>query len=702
MGVRVGIDSGGTFTDLQAVDEHGAEYVVKLPSTPADPSLGFRQVLETLIERLVGDPSKIDIVSHGTTVAVNAILQGQFPPIGLLVTRGFRHILELARQTVPGERGAIYTWVKPPRLVPLGNVLEVTERLDFRGNVMEPFDDEDCRRAVRWFREQEINTVAVCFLNSYASGAHEKRAREIFTEEFPECFLSLSSETLPEYREYERAVTTCMNALLMPILGSYVQSLREHLDELRISAPLFIMKSGGGSTRADLVVEQPVYTALSGPAAAVAGMAWLGRGVGLDDLITFDMGGTSTDVSLVEGGEPALVTETEIGVYPIRAPAIDVISIGAGGGSIAWLAPGDRLRVGPRSAGADPGPACYGRGGVEPTITDADLFLGRLPTILAGGTVSLDRDRAEAALTEFGSRIRLSTIDAARGIIEICELNMADAIREVSVQKGRDPRLFTLVTAGGAGPLHACQLAELLMIPKVLIPRYPGVGCSLGALVSDVREDFVRTDIQAESAIDLDRVNGHYEELESAADEVLRRQGFKDAELSIVRSADLRYRGMRTELTVPVASGRVDEPAMAEIFSGLHRAHQSAYGYSYEGEQQVELVNLRVAGIGRLPEVHRHVDNAAQGELGDALTGTRKVFFSEDGWIEAAVYDRSHLAAGLKFEGPAIVEQYDSTGVIMPGQTVEVDAQDNLIVTTVAGKAAAGRPEGAAVGAGRT
>ena len=682
MGFRVGIDSGGTFTDLQAIGDDGRTVVLKIPSTPDNPDIGFRRALESLLDRLDGDATRIDNIVHGTTVAVNAILQHNFPKIGLLVTRGFRHILELARQTVPGERGSIYVWVKPARIVPLGSVRELSERVTASGEVITPFDEQECVEAARWFRQQGIDTVAVCLINAYANGDHERRCREIFREHHPQCFISLSCETLPEFREYERAVTTCMNSLLMPILGQYVDDLQTHLVDLGIDGPLYIMKSGGGASRADVAVEQPVYTALSGPAASVVGAVWIGKASNYQDLITFDMGGTSTDVSLVEDAVPTLVSETELDVYPLRTPCIDVVSVGAGGGSIAWLAPGGRLAVGPRSAGADPGPACYGRGGTEPTISDANLYLGRLPESLAGGTINLHRGSAEQALEGLGKRIGLDPLALADGILRIAELNMADAIRRVSIQKGRDPRMFSLIASGGAGPLHACSLGEILKIPRVIIPISPGIGCSLGALVSDVREDFVITDIQREAQPDFDRIRDHYRELEAKANGILERQGFSENRRSVLRRADLRYRGMRTELTVPVDAGDLDDSAIARIFASLHQAHESTYGYSYAGQQQVELVNIRVAGIAPMPavELTRAGRQATASE--SAVEQSERVYFGDNGWLETEFFQREALATGMTIEGPAVILQYDSTSVILPLQTATIDAGGNLIIAT--------------------
>ena len=389
------------------------------------------------------------------------------------------------------------------------------------------------------------------------------------------------------------------------------------------------------------------------------------------------------------------MSETELDVYPLRTPSIDVVSVGAGGGSIAWLAPGDRLAVGPQSAGADPGPACYGRGGEEATITDANLYLGRLPDTLAGGAVSLDRSLAEMALDRLGKRIGLTAEALAWGIVQIGELNMADAIRQVSVRKGRDPRLMTLVASGGAGPVHACSLSEILRVPRVLIPPSPGIGCSLGALVSNVREDFVVTDIQHEADPDFERIRAVYRELEEKARETLRRQGFEGSRCRVERSADLRYRGMRTELTVSVDSEDMDNGAIREIFDSLHAAHEDAYGYSYSGQQQVELVNIRVAGVGLMPDV------PGVRRSGDA-TGSRprftrreKVCFGRDNWIETSFYERDGLAPGSAITGPAVVLQYDSTTVIHPGQSAAVDGSGNLVVLTAYAQAHENVPEAA-------
>ena len=682
MGFRIGIDSGGTFTDLQAVSSDGEVIILKVPSTPENPDLGFRNALSAFLSRIDGNAGAIDSICHGTTVAVNAVLQGDFPPIGLIVTQGFRHILELARQTVPGERGSIYVWVKPPRIVPLENVIEVAERVSAAGEIVTPLNENDCRAAALTFKEKGIDTVAICLMNSYTTGAHEQSARDIVKAEHPSCFVAVSSETLPEFREYERAVTTSMNALLMPILGTYVSALESHLTDLGIEAPLYIMKSAGGACRADAAVANPVYTALSGPAASVVGAAWIGANAGHNDLITFDMGGTSTDVGLVEDGEAHRAGEVELDVYPLRSPCIDVVSIGAGGGSIAWLAPGDRLAVEPKSAGAHPGPACYDLGGTDPTITDANLILGRLPTQLADGTVVLNKDLATKAVEGLGRRIGLSALETANGIIRIAELNMADAIRQMSVRKGRDPRLFSLSAAGGAGPLHAASLGQMLQVKQVLIPPAPGIGCSLGALVSDIREDLVMTDFQQEQSCDSARIRECFRTLEQKALAALERQAFTQDRTRVLRSADLRYRGMRTELTVPVADGDITDEAIGAMFASLHDAHRRAYGYAYPGQQTVELVNYRITGLGLMPPVPTYnTERSDSDDPSPAQRSTRQVYFGTTGWAETPIYERGKLKAGMTLSGPVVIEQYDTTVLILPEQNVIIDSSGNLIIS---------------------
>lgn len=681
MGLRIGIDSGGTFTDVMAVESDGSIRVVKVPSTPDNPARAFDDGVRRMLRELGRPASEIESVLHGTTVAINAIIERRFPSIALITTAGYRDLLEIARQTVPGERGSIYHWVKPPRVVPLRQVHEITERVDAHGEVITPLDEEQARRLARALRAAGIATVAVSLINSYANPRHEQRLLAILREEYPACFVSISSETLCEFREYERTITTCMNAVLMPLLSSYLKSVQQGLHALNERSTLFVMKSAGGVVSAERAAAQPVYTALSGPSAAVLGMAWLGNRIGFENAIMFDMGGTSTDVALIEHGRPPITSEARIDIYPLRAPTVDIVSIGSGGGSIVSVGSGERVTVGPRSAGASPGPACYNKGGREPTVTDANLVLGRIPPYLVGGELKLRPDLAAAAIEEFGKRVGLTQVEAADGILEIAVFNMSDAIRQVSVRRGRDPRDFALFALGGAGPLHACRLAQLLEIPTVVVPVHPGLGCSLGLLVADVKDDFVVTDVQREDRIDLPRMLRQFETLEAQADASLARQGIAPAQRVLRRAADLRYKGMASELTVSAPDGAVGPAEFRELLGRFHAAHQETYGYSYQGRQLVEVVNVRVSGIGLLPHFEPLAVATGGSDAASARVAQRPVFFeSERRFVDCPIYDRSKLRAGNAFTGPAIIEQYDTNTVVHPGQKVEVDSLGNLVI----------------------
>lgn len=679
--IRIGIDTGGTFTDLLATADDGRQWIVKVPSTPKEPSASLVNGVMTLVQQHQVAPADIEVVLHGTTVGINALLQGRYPPVGLVVTTGFRYLLELAKQTVKGERGAVYTWVKPTPIVPLERIREVGGRLDSRGGEVRPLDVADVEAAAEGFRQQGIAHVAVCLINAYASPVHEIAVREIFARVYPECSVDISSEILPEFREYERALATIMNALLKPVVADYIRRVEAGLRERGIGAPLFIMKSSGGVTTAARAQLQPVQSALSGPAAAVLGLADVGLKAGRADLITFDMGGTSTDVGIVDGGVPAIRHEATIGEFPLRTTTIDVVSVGAGGGSIAWVAPGGFARVGPQSTGADPGPACYDKGGTEAAISDANVYLGRLGTRLAGGSFLIRPELATAAIERYAEKLGMSPLEAASGILEVANNNMADAIRQISVRRGRDPRRFTLVAAGGAGPLHATRLAAILSIPEVLVPPAPGVGCATGLLASDVQEDLVTTEIRQERDIDPATIASRYANTEERVVSQLQAQGFAPDAIRLERSADLRYKGQRTELSVPVPPGPIDQDTVDAMVHNFHQAYHAAFDYDYEGEQPTELVNLRVRGIVSLARQGSAAPQAAGSTATAVPREHRQAYFEGAGWVETAIYHREDLPVGSTFSGPAIVEQYDATTVMYPGQVARVDASGSLLIT---------------------
>jgi N-methylhydantoinase A len=691
--VRVGVDTGGTFTDLMAASADGKIHVTKTPSTPGDDALAFMGGMAQLGNTGQFVPGEVESISHGTTVALNAVLQRNWAPIGLIVTKGYREILEIGRQTVPGDWGAIYTWVKPPRVVPLENVVEVDERLDYLGKELAPLDADAVRSAARWYRSRGIGAVAICFLHSYKNNEHERLARDTFSAEYPECYLTISSEILPEFREYERAMTTCLNAVLMPLVSEYLEELTRKLAAEHFTAPLLMMKSSGGLSRHSHVIRQPIYIAYSGPSAGVLGMAWLANKVGEEKVLTYDMGGTSTDVAVVEYGRPVLTTDSVIDIYPMKAPSIDLVSIGAGGGSIATLGTGNRLRVGPESAGAVPGPVCYGRGGAQVTVTDANLVLGRIPAGLLGGRMQLDVEAAAAAVSAMGDQLALDLQQTAYGILEIAAFNMAGAMRQVSVRRGRDPREYTLFAYGGAGPLHASQLASLLGISRIVIPQNPGLGSCVGLLAADIREGTVQTYAAVENTIEYRAVNAYFADMESRMRADVAEQGVEPSNIQSERGADLRYVGMASELSVTVPAGDWDAAVVSRLINSFHDAYERTYGYSYRGEQEVELINLRVTATGVLPGLQLEQQAEGDGDPSSALVSERVVYFGPDhGTLPCPVYDRSLLQPGNEISGPAIVEDYDSTILVPPRSTAKVDGYSNLVIrvfTSLGGTASA-------------
>ena len=536
--VRLGVDTGGTFTDAVIMDEESGEYTIdKVPSTPTDPSVSFHQITQQVLASAGRNPVDVSFLVHGTTVATNTIIEGKTARCGFLTTAGFRDMLEIARQIKPEPFNIQFE--KPRPLVPRHRSLEAAERMDYQGNVLEPLDEESVRTAARVFRAEQVEAVAICFLHSYINPRHEQRAAEILRGELPGLQLSLSSEVCPEFREYFRASTTVVNAAITPVVSTYLSRVEKKLAELGIRVPLAIMQSNGGIYTARIAREKPVHIVESGPAAGVIVAAHVGLLAGRPNVISLDIGGTTAKAGLIEDGVPKVTHEFEVGAraagrrhnakatgYPIRSGVIDLVEVGAGGGSSGWVDSGGALRVGPESAGADPGPACYGRGGRVPTLTDANLILGRInPDYFLGGRMKLSLGAAEKAVDEHLVReLRLSLTEAAMGMVEIANSNMMEALRLVSVQRGFDPREFALVAFGGAGPLHANAIARELAIPEVIIPLSPGVSSALGLLLADLRHDFVRTYIKPLSQVDLDFVNRAFAEFEASARELLDRE----------------------------------------------------------------------------------------------------------------------------------------------------------------------------------
>ncbi|NEE02126.1 hydantoinase/oxoprolinase family protein [Phytoactinopolyspora halotolerans] len=709
--IRVGIDTGGTFTDVVAVDEEtGRIATTKTPSTPADPADGFMTGLRKVLDVLGAGPAALSAVSHGTTVATNALLQGDVGDLGFITTEGYRHVLEIARQSVPDGYGNSYFWVKPPRIVPVDRVRTVRGRLAFDGTEVRPFDEDDAVAAARFFRDRGITTIGVCFLHSYANPDHELRMRDVLAREHPEATVSISAEVLREYREYERSVTTLVDAAVKPRIRRYVRNIARRLNALAASGtpgdtssgapdsaslrvpdgssshvpgggreiPFYVMKSNGGVLSADEVVEQPISTVLSGPAAGALGAAVIAEAAGHASVLTLDGGGTSTDVTVVVDGHPALTTEGSIGSYPSKIPMIDVVTVGAGGGSIARVSPEGTLKVGPRSAGADPGPICYGMGGDEPTVTDAHLVLGRIPPHLLGGEVPLDASAALHGVGELAGRLGLTPERAAAGILEVSAWNQANALRQVTVGRGLDVRDFMLVTCGGSGPLLACRLTDILGLEGVLVPVNPGNLSAYGLLTVDVRNDDVRTAVARHEALKPDVVAKVFDELRVDADAALAREGFAAPDRRFLRTADLRYFGQAFEVRVDVPDGEFTADLAGVVADRFHAEHRRLYGYDFRSDarQQVEWVNLRVTGVGpiRRPEIIELPRGT-----GARPAGTRQVYF--DGWLDAPVYVRETLGAADVVVGPAVIEEFGSTVPIHPGYRAEVDRIGNLLIT---------------------
>src|SRR5438477_1840476 len=558
--LRIGIDTGGTFTDIVSVDiVSGATQVTKVASTPANPAIGLLRGVKEILASAGAATDHVAGLAHGTTVATNALLQGEINSLGLIVNTGFRHILEIARQSVPEGYGNSYFWVQPDRIVPLQFIREAGGRLDFRGLELRPLDEAIVHEAARYFRARSIRAIGICLLHSYANDAHERRAAEIVAQEYPEATLSLSCVVLPEYREYERAVTTLVDAFVKPHMERYLDRVHDELGASLRDKPFLVMQSSGGVASAEQVLRKPITTALSGPAAGALASAVVAEIAGFPNVVALDAGGTSTDLCLIESGKPQVTNGGTVGAFPVRIPMIDIRTIGTGGGSIAWISREGHLKVGPKSAGAEPGPMCYPNGGAEPTITDANLVLGRIPSALIGGGVALDVSRARAGLAALASRLpRAMTVEQlAHGIIEIANWNQANAIRQMTIQRGIDPRGFALLAFGGAGPAQSPAVMDLLGMAACIVPRDPGNLSAFGLLAVDWRTDRIVTRVMHEDAIDLATVATLYASLERDAVNSLERDGIDPVRIRVAREADIRYAGQSMEVRVAAPAGAV-------------------------------------------------------------------------------------------------------------------------------------------------
>jgi N-methylhydantoinase A len=688
---RVGVDIGGTFTDIVLRLADGSLRVSKVSSTPEDPGVAVVNGLAALLQTAGVAPADVVEIVHGTTVASNTILQKTGAPTGLITTRGFRDVLEIGRVRTPDLYDL--TWEKPAPLVPRRLRLEVDERIAADGSVVRPLDEAGVVRAAQRLAQAGVRVIAICFINSYANPAHERQAERLVRDAAPGIEVTGSYAVLPEIKEYERTSTTVVNAYLLPVMRGYLASLTQSLQRIGVDAPLLVVASNGGVVGARQAGERPAFAVGSGPAAGVTGAARLGDTLGEPNLIVFDMGGTTAKASLVEAGAPTLTTEYEFregistssrfikaGGYMLKVPAIDIAEVGTGAGSIAWIDDGGLLRVGPQSAGARPGPACYGIGGTRPTITDANVVLGYLnPEHLAGGELKLRAELARAAIQrDVATPLGLELAAAARGIRDVANASMARAIRAVTIERGRDPRDFTLIAFGGSGAVHACDVARALEIRRVVVPVAPGVFTAVGMLASDVEHHFVRAAGGVlDRAATLDRARARLAELRDEALAMLAAEGYPPERCRLTAQADLRYAGQASELVIPIPGGQLDPDRLGDLREAFNREYAASYGYA--SDEPLEIVNVRVVATGLRDT---RLDFRAVTVRGESATvAHRRLVHFERGAppTPTTVLPRAALTAAPT-AGPLIVEQYDATVVVPPGATVHRDGFDNLVI----------------------
>ncbi len=685
MSYRLSADIGGTFTDLVLVDESGNMDVHKTPSTPRDFTRGILTGSEEIVTARLGsgDLAPVDTFVHGATVVLNALLQLKLPRTGLITTAGFRDVLEIMRTNNPFMYDLQY--VKPAPLVPRSLRLEVRERVRHTGEIVEGLCEDDVRIAAARLREEQVEAIGVCLLHAYANPAHERRVGAILAEEIPGLTVCLSSDIAPEWREFERTSTTCINAATVPIISSYLGRLSAELRDRGLRRDLLVMQSNGGVMSTDAACKWPVRTVMSGPSGGVVGAVTLAAQIREPNVVTLDIGGTSSDMGVIANGKAVTVVESIVADgWPVLAPMIEILSIGAGGGSIAWLDAGGALRVGPQSAGADPAPICYGKGGIEPCVTDANVVLGRIdPEYFLGGRMRLDVEGARAGVARIAEATGLGLEQAAEGIIQIANTHMSKAIRSILIERGYDPRDFVLMGFGGGGGLHTAAAMRELNIPHGVVPNNPGALSAIGMLGTDFRHDRVRTLVRAIDDVDHAEVEGIFGDLEDDAAGALRAEGLAAEAIEVERSADLRYVGQEYHLPVacPPRGEALDTSALAALFN---RAHERLYGYSTP-EAPVQLVNLRVVGIGRteapaLPRIGKRVDGVAP-----PPREIRQVYFGGTGWIDTPIYTVESVLAGDELPGPSILEDPRSTMLILPGQRGVIDELRNLHIHEVEG-----------------
>ncbi|MBI3328071.1 MAG: hydantoinase/oxoprolinase family protein [Nitrospinae bacterium] len=693
--VRVGVDVGGTFTDIVCLSPDGMLRTKKVPSTVDDYSRAIRAGLQALLAEMGMDGTSVSELIHGATIAGNAILEHKGAITGLITTKGFRDVLEIRRLRMP--RLYDMDWEKPKPLVERYRRLEVGERINFRGDVLRALDPAEARAVIDRLLERGAESIAVCLINAYANSAHERLIARLIRERAPHVSVSISAEVQPEIKEYERTSTTVINAYVRPVVERYLGALEGSLAGIGIQAPLLIMQSNGGIMTAAAAREKPIHMIESGPVAGVMGALHLGQQIGEHNLITFDMGGTTAKASIIEHGELTRSPEYEVGGginighrllkgggYLLRVPAIDVAEVGAGGGSIAWLDKGSALQVGPHSAGAMPGPVCYGLGGTAPTVTDANIVLGYInPEYLVGGALRLDAEKAHEAIDEKIARpLGLERVEAAHGIHVIANATMMRALRAVSIERGRDPRQFALIAFGGNGPVHGVDLARSLGVARVIVPPVPGLFSSLGLLFSEVEHHYLQSFVLKSREVEPASLEGVFGRLEGGALATLALEGYPRERVDVRRFVDVRYLGQNSELTIPLHAGTIAPRHLQQLEEDFAAEHEKTYGYR-SSQEAVQIVNIRVVarGLDPVSRVPSRLVASADGGRDTALSAMpRRVYFGpQDGWIETPVIRRAELAGGRQ-QGALIVEEYDATTVVPPRCSAMLDEWGNIVI----------------------
>lgn len=678
--MKVATDIGGTFTDLVAIDSAGRLIMEKSHTTPPN----FDQGVMDVLAKSGLEPKSIEAFFHGTTTIINALTERTGAKTALITTKGFRDVLELARGNRPDLFNLVFK--KPEPFVPRYLRREVTERMSYKGEVITPLNEDDIVREVAYLKKEKVEAIAVCYINSYANDAHERRTVEKIRELWPEVYVCASVDITKEWREYERTSTAVLNAYVMPTASSYIDRLGQRLTEKGISGPRYIMQSNGGTTTFDQAKVTPINVVESGPVAGVFGSSILGKLIGESNIIAFDVGGTTAKCSLIDNGEVKVTTSYYIerderhAGYPIMAPVVDIVEIGNGGGSIAWIDDAGSLKVGPRSAGALPGPVAYGKGGTDPTTTDANLVAGRLSPVNFDMDVSMDHVRT-ALQEKVGGALGVGVEEAAESIIRVADSNMNNALKLISVRRGYDPRDFTMVAFGGGGPIHGPTLARELNIRKVIVPVAASVFSAWGMLMSDIRHDYIQTKILPLKDASMEELNGMWKSLMETAGTQFRNEGIPEGQAVFSFLADMRYMGQEHTVQVAAPSYPWKEEDRAELLSRFHKTHEHFYTFSLP-DTPAEIVNLHLVAYGQLAKPALEEIPVQEGSIESARKETRRVFFSGDGWLDTPVYDRTKLGQGARAVGPLIVEETTTATVVCPGQKLTVDRYGDLIVET--------------------